>query len=145
MARAVNTHGVHAKPMKASQVSPRSRRPRRAAQLAAAGAVNVRDPATIPISTANRYIVTWPSVQSSHEEQETDPLRVPLCRYTASAAPAPVSSAPARGLGHRELAFERDQLRPVDRRAGDVPERSLARGRGLLDPIRACTVPTIRK
>src|SRR5262245_3528063 len=67
MARAVNTHGVHAKPMKASQVSPRSRRPRRAAQLAAAGAANVREPARIPMSTANRYIVTWPSVQFDHK------------------------------------------------------------------------------
>src|SRR5262249_55188713 len=50
-------------------------------------------------STANRYIVTWPSVQSSHEERGDGfswcPV-VPLQRF--SAAPAPVSSAPARGL-----------------------------------------------
>ena len=36
-------------------------------------------------------------------------------------------------LGHRELAFERDDLRPVHRRAGDVPERGLAGGGGDAD------------
>src|SRR5262245_17788710 len=57
-ASTVNTHGVHAAPMKASQVPLTSRRPRRAAQLAAAGAVNVRDPATTPMSSAKKYAVT---------------------------------------------------------------------------------------
>src|SRR5262245_33466509 len=57
-ASSVNTHGVHVAPMKASQVPFTSRRPRRAAQLAAAGAVNVRDPATMPMSSAKKYAVT---------------------------------------------------------------------------------------
>src|SRR5262245_57909212 len=54
----VNTHGVHAPPMKASQVPLTSRRPRRAAQLTAAGAAKVRDPATTPMSSARKYAVT---------------------------------------------------------------------------------------
>jgi hypothetical protein len=83
-ARTVNTHGVHAKPMKVSRVLPKWRWPRRAAQLAAAGAVNLRDLATIPMSTANRYTVTWPSVHSSHEEHADGFSSCPVCRYTGS-------------------------------------------------------------
>jgi hypothetical protein len=48
-------------------------------------------------------------------------------------------------FGHRELAFERDHLRPIDPRAGDVPERSLARGPDLFDRVQAWAAPTIRK
>ena len=61
----VNTPGVHAGPMKASQVPYKTRGPRRAAQLAADGAVNVREPATTPMSSAKKYAVTPHPVHKS--------------------------------------------------------------------------------
>src|SRR3954465_5476245 len=56
-ASTLKIHGVAAYPRKASPVGDRFRKPNLAAQLTAAGAVNVRSPATIPIRTETRSVV----------------------------------------------------------------------------------------
>src|SRR5215208_2709200 len=57
MASTLKIHGVTEYPRKASPVGDRFRKPNLAAQLTAAGAVNVRSPATIPIRSETRSVV----------------------------------------------------------------------------------------